>query len=195
MDAVYSRRRARAGETQNGCLLFICLLVVAGFVGYNYFIKNYNLKHAGEQVYAWTDRNSDAFLMFRKKIVMVNIPDTIMAAKQTRKLFADLKGGKIDQKTFDKEASKQINRYSDLIDTVNGMAAPQVFHKPAIRLAKSHGDFFQCLTKLQRLPSAKTDQERKDIYDSAWKSWTSGWDNVHYAKRYIRLDITFEQTK
>lgn len=195
MYAVYTRRRSRAGDSQQGCLLFILLMVVIGFVGYNYFIKNYNLKHAGKQVYAWQDRNPDAFHQYRKKMVNYTIKDTFVCAQEARTLFGQLKAGKIDQKEFNKESNKVINRLSELIDEVNGRAAPKVFHKPAIALATAHGDFYKCLTKLQKLPNAKTPEEQKKLYDDAWADWLSGFKNATIAQKGIRLDIDYNMTK
>lgn len=195
MYGVYTRRRGRAGDSQQGCLMFIVLMVVIGFVGYNYFVKNYNLKHAGEQVHQWEERNPDAFLQYRRRLVQWTIPDTVRVANEIRTLFGQLKSGKIDQKEFDREANHKIDRLSDLIDEVNGRAAPAIFLKPAKALATGHGDFYKCLIKLKKVPNAKTDEEKKKLYDEAWSDWLTGFKNVTYAKQYIRLDIDYTQTK
>ena len=116
-------------------------------------------------------------------------------ATDSRNLFGAFKSGKIDQKEYNKESGKLIDRLSDLIDEVNGRAAPVVFHKPAIALAKSHGDFYKCLTKLQKMPNAKTEEEKKKLYEAAWQDWLSGYKNVSIAKQGIRMDIDFPMTK
>lgn len=171
----------------------LILLVALGLTSYHWFQKHYPFRFEESQVVLWPEPNSDAFLVYRRRVVQFNIPDTFRTAEDIRKLYGRLRSGNLDPGRLERQCDKITRRLYELNDELTGRTTPDVFLVPARALARGQGDFYRCVGKLRKVPRAQSQDDREKLFQQAWSDWQSGWRNASIARQGIRLDIHFRE--
>ncbi|MEW6281508.1 MAG: hypothetical protein AB1758_23060 [Candidatus Eremiobacterota bacterium] len=164
----------------------IILIIVASFVGYNYFVKDHALKNAPKGVVMQEEDDPEAFNAFLKKMSFEVLKDEIVTSDMIRDFFYKVRDNKYDKKEIEKTYEKMRRRLTQHIEDVNGRAAPKKFFDAHKKNAEGLGHMYQCIVALRATPKAKTPEERKKLLEDAGKHWRQGRAGIDYAKSIIR---------
>ncbi|MEW6277195.1 MAG: hypothetical protein AB1758_01130 [Candidatus Eremiobacterota bacterium] len=182
-----TRARRRAGSSPAGCLVAIVFAIAAAFVGYNYFIKDYNLRHPDQMAQQLPEDNQGATNEFRIKMAREVLKDEQSTCRLIGQYYVDVANRRLPDKKVYSVYEQMRRRLAGHMESVAARASPSMYFDAHRRNAHGISHLYQCIVLLRQTPRVKDPKERERLLQDAWTEYVKGQRGIEHAVSVIRL--------